>query len=209
MTSSFSISPTRRRFLAGSGAACLLTGCSPLLGGKDAPHLYGLQAPTSFAPDLPTVRSQLAIAVPQAPQSLDIERIALAHSPTSLDYFADSAWADRTPLMIQGLLVESFENTGKIQAVGRDSGDFNADVILQAELRDFEARYDAPDQPPLIVIRIGIRLIKLPDRRIVGTFNAEGQGKASSRDIEGIVNAFNDTLGPVLRQIVEWSLRRL
>jgi cholesterol transport system auxiliary component len=209
MTSSFSPLATRRRFLAGSGAACLLGGCSPLLGGKDPPHLYTLQPATSFAPDLPTVRAQLAVATPQAAQSLDIERIVLAHSPTSFDYFADAAWADRTPMMIQGLLVESFENSGRIQAVGRDSGDVRADSLLQTELRNFEARYDSPDQPPQIIIRIGVKLIKVPDRRMVGTMNAEGQGKADRNDITSIVTAFNDTLGPVLRQIVEWSLRRL
>ncbi|HVJ53246.1 MAG TPA: ABC-type transport auxiliary lipoprotein family protein [Aliidongia sp.] len=205
MISSF---PTRRHFLAGSGAACLLTGCSSLISAPP-PHLYTLTPPRDFAPDLPTVKPQLVIALPDAAQGFDTDRIALAHSATSFDYFADSIWVDRAPLMIQGLLVEAFENTGKIQAVARDSSDLHADYTLHSDLRDFEARYESPDQPPLVQVRLSVRLVRMQDRQIVGTFAANGQNKAGGNDLNSIVNTFNDTLSPVLRQIVEWSLRRL
>ncbi len=199
---------TRRRILLGSSAA-LLAGCTPLLGGGDPPHLYRLSPATSFVPGLPAAKLQLVVAAPQALQSLDTERILLARNQTSLDYFAGSAWADRAPLMIQGLLVESFENSGRIEAVGRDTGDLRSDAMLLPELRDFEARYDAPDQPPTIVVRLGVKLVRMPNRQIIGTAAPERQGKAARNDIDSIVTAFNDTLAPVLEEIVEWSLRRL
>ena len=46
-----------------------------------------------------------------------------------------AAWTDRVPAMIQTLLVASFENTGKIVAVGRESVGLRADFLLKTEIR--------------------------------------------------------------------------
>jgi cholesterol transport system auxiliary component len=208
MNSPIAIGTPRRRFLAGSGALCLLSGCGTLFGGN-APRLYRLNPAVEFAADLPASRSQLVVATPQAIRSLDSDRIMLTRGPTGFDYFADAVWADQAPFMLQGLLVESFENSGKMPAVGRDGGDLTPDFILLTELRELQARYEAVDRAPVIVVRIGVKLIRMSDRRIVDALSAEAQGTATRNDIDGIVASFDDTLRPVLRQIVEWSLRRL
>ena len=64
-------------------------------------------------------------------------------SPTTIDYFANAAWSDRAPAMVQSLLIESFEQTGKIISVSRDLAVLRADYILMSELRRFEARYES------------------------------------------------------------------
>jgi cholesterol transport system auxiliary component len=148
------------------------------------------------------------VAVPVAPQSLDSARIALSHSPTKLDYFADSAWTDRAPLMIQGLLIESFENTGKIVAVGRQDSDLRADYVLQTELRDFEARYySGTEQPPEIYVRFGAKLVKMPEREIIGDTNIVQKVTAARNDLGSIIEAFDDALGSAMKHMVEWTLR--
>ena len=81
------------------------------------------------------------IDLPQAPAGIDTSRIALSKSPFSLDYFADLEWTDRVPDLIQNLLLASFENSGAIIGVDRDSGGLRADVILRTEIRHFEAIY--------------------------------------------------------------------
>ena len=42
--------------------------------------------------------------------------------------------------MVQTLLVESFENTGKIVAVARKATDIRADYVLKTDLREFPGR---------------------------------------------------------------------
>jgi cholesterol transport system auxiliary component len=201
------LAASRRRFLSLTGASLLVAGCSDLLGQKP-PQLYMLPSKHTYDTDLPTVHWQLVVAEPVAPESLDTARIALSHSATKLDYFADSAWTDRAPVMIQGLLIESFENTGKIIAVGRIASDLRADYLLQTELRDFEARYyGGTDEPPKIYVRIEAKLVKMPDREIIGNRNFVQEMAAARNDIGSIIAAFDDALGSAMKHLVEWTLR--
>src|SRR5260370_36548345 len=103
-----------------------------------------------------------------APAEIDTTRVALTRSPTTIDYFAKAAWSDRAPAMVQSLLIESFEQTGKIIAVARDLAVLKADYILMPELRRFEATYGTADAPPTVLVRLLVRLVKMPERTIIG-----------------------------------------
>ncbi len=148
----------RRAFLRFTALALLPGGaaaCSSLIPGSGAPpQLYVLMRKTTFPPDLPRVSRQLLVDVPVAPAEIDTARIALTRSPTTIDYFANAAWSDRAPAMVQSLLIESFEQTGKITSVARDSAVLRADYILMPELRRFEARYQNGESPPTVLVRL-------------------------------------------------------
>lgn len=184
-----------------------LAGCSAGLT-TPPPSLYVLQPKTTYDTNLPTVAYQLVVTVPDAPQSLDTARIALARSPTTIDYFASSAWTDRAPVMVQDLLVESFENTGRIVSVGRDTSGLRADYVLVTDLRDFEARYyQGTDRPPQVRVRLTAKLIKMPEREIIGGLDAVRVSDAEKNDIDGIVTAFGEATGNAMKMIVQWTLR--
>lgn len=136
---------------------------------------------------------------------MDADRIALSRSPTTVDYFADAAWTDRAPLMVQSLLVRSFENSGRITAIARESLALRADYILQPELRHFEAEYGAAVVPTAHV-EIAIKLVKLPDRAIIGRHTFDATAPAGENQVPAIVDAFNAALHRAVPQIVEWTL---
>lgn len=183
-----------------------LAGCSALT--APPPSLYVLQPKTTYDTNLPTVNYQLVVNTPVAPQSLDTARIALARSPTTIDYFASSAWTDRAPVMLQDLLVESFENTRKIVSVGRDTSGLRADYVLLTDMRDFEARYyDGTDKPPQVRVRLTAKLIKMPEREIIGGLDAVKLSDAERNDIDSIVAAFGEATGNAMKMIVQWTLR--
>ena len=112
-------------------------GCSVVDLPGEPPELYNLTPKTTFSKTLPTVDTQLIIEEPIAAGGLDTNRIALRPHATRLQFLADSRWTERAPKMMQTLLVESFENTGKIVAVGRQSIGLRSDYILKTELREF------------------------------------------------------------------------
>ncbi|MDB5363926.1 MAG: hypothetical protein JWO51_5223 [Rhodospirillales bacterium] len=183
-----------------------LAGCSTLT--APPPSLYVLQPKTTYDTNLPAVGYQLVIQVPDAPQSLDTQRIALARSPTTIDYFAGASWTDRAPVMVQDLLVESFENTRKIVSVGRDTSGLRADYVLLTDLRDFEARYyEGTNKPPQVRVRITAKLIKMPEREIIGGLDAVKVSDAEKNDLDGIVAAFGEATGNAMKMIVQWTLR--
>jgi len=106
--------------------------------------------------------------------------------------------------MLQTLLVSSFENSGKIMAVGRDSIGLRADYAVQLDLRHFEATYQ--DGKPRAHVEINAKLIRMPQRDIVGYTDCNYLTDAEGDTIEHVVEAFNESLGRCMKRIVEYTL---
>jgi len=141
-----------------------------------------------------------------APGGLDTRRIALSHSPVSLDYFADGEWTDPAPRLVQTALLESFENSHTVTALDRETIGLSADYVLKSELRHFEAAYEAPDAPPQVWVVINVRLVKMPERRIVAEQSFEARYPAAGNNIRDIVLAFDEALGKVMKETVTWTV---
>ena len=195
-----------RRQIALGGAAFFLSGCA-LLNGPKPPQLYVLR-PQVTTPMGDRVRWRLSLGVPDATASLDTPRIALTRSPTTLDYFANAAWTDRVPLLLQRELIEAFDRTGRIVSVDRDTAGLENDYVLETEIRDFEARYETPMGAPQITVGIQVKLVRMPQREIVSGMFSNHQAQASGTTIDSVVMAFNEAAGAAITQIVGWTLNQ-
>ena len=186
--------------------AFLLAACAGMLpGGGAPPDLYTLTPKSTYSADLPTVTWQLAIEVPVAAESLNNSRIALRHDPLSLLYYKGARWTERAPVMVQTLLVESFENSGKIVAVARKATDIRADYVLKTDLREFQAEYDAGGAP-VAHVRLNAKMVVMPKRAIIASETFESSVRAEGSNISQVIVAFDTALGKTLKQIVEWGL---
>ena len=185
-----------------------LAACTGIIPGTGDPlKLYTLTPKSSYTADLPKVDWQLVIETPVAPAGINTNRIAVAHSPITLDYYAGATWTDSAPAMVQTLLVESFENTGRIVAVGRESVGLKPDYVLKLELREFQAEYESPQAPPTVRIRLIAKLVRMPAREIVAAHMAERKQTAAANNLDSVVGAFDEALGPVLKEIVLWTIK--
>jgi cholesterol transport system auxiliary component len=194
-----------RRFVP-SVIVLALTGCSGLFGGSAPAHLYRVTPKSTYPANLPHRPVQILVDVPLAPAGLDSSRIALSRSAVSIDYFADSEWTDRAPLLVQTALVESFENSGTINAIDRESVGLRADFILKTEIRHFEAVYDSPNGPPDVWAAINVRLVNPSNRDIVAQSSFERRQQASANDVPNVIAAFDEALGGVMKDIVVWTV---
>ena len=194
-----------RRWLAGA-MTLLMAGCASLLGLPPSPHLYRVTPKSTYPANLPHLPTQILIDVPLAPAGLDSSRIALSRSAVSIDYFADSEWTERVPLLVQTALLESFENSGAIAAIDRESMGLRADFILKTEIRHFEALYDSPNGAPEVWVAIIARLVNPSGRDIVAHASFERREHASANDVPSIISAFDEALGGVMKQIVVWTV---
>lgn len=197
---------TRRGLTLGLGAFAL-TGCESVLPGSGpAPRLYRLTPKSTFPENMPSVDWQLLVETPFASASLNTVRIGLMPEPTQFDYYALANWTDRAPTMVQGLIVESFENSGRIIAVGREAVGLKPDFVLKIDMREFQAeafRVPGQHQP-----RIGfsVKLVEMPDRLIVASTTIERQGLAGPDRLSNIINAWDEALGAALKELVAWTL---
>jgi cholesterol transport system auxiliary component len=193
-----------RRLLAGA-IALASAGCAALFASSPPRTIYRLRPVGTFPPDLPSVKAQLLVDPPTAPDALDKRRIALTRSTISIDYFADVEWDDSLPAVVQTVLENSFENSRAITAIN-DAFGLRPDFTLGIEIRHFEAQYTSDDRPPDAWVALTAKLIAMPARLVVAQAAFEQRATAERNHVTSIVRAFDRALGTVASQIVVWTL---
>lgn len=199
----------RRQALARTTGLALLTilsACGVLPRVNEPVNLYTLTPKTTFPGALPVVDWQLVVETPVAAASVDTPRIALQQSPLTFEYYAEAAWTDNAPAMVQTLLIESFESTRSIRAVGREAIGLRPDYILKTDLREFEAVYDGTNSVPTVWVRMNAKLVQMPERRIIASETHEAKVPAGGTKLTDVVAAFDEALGRVLKEIVMFTL---
>ncbi len=193
-------------WLAAVGLTVVLAACELIPGTGPAPSLYNLTPKSTFDADIEPVAWQLVIEEPRASGGLDSTRIALRPTPTELKYFAEARWTERAPKMVQTLLIESFENTKKIVAVGRQTVGLRADYSLKTELREFQAQYFDDNPAPVIRVRLNAKIIRQPRQEIIASESFEEVLRAEGSAMKAIITAFDLALGKVIKRLVMWAL---
>lgn len=195
-----------------------LAGCVEIPAVTEAPpRLYVLTPKSTYPESLPRVGWQLLVETPVSPAGLSTARIALQDSPIELRYFELANWIDYAPKMVQALIIESFENSGKIVSVGREQIGLRSDFLLKTELREFQAEYEdrfpvdtkelGPNAPaPWAHVRLNVKLVKMPQREIVAQQTFERRIRAEENRMRAIIDAFDDALGKTLKAVVVWTL---
>lgn len=195
-------------------SAAAAAGCAPLdqLNAVATPtDLYLLTPKSTFDADLPKIREQIVVDVPTATAAVSTDRIAVQPSPLEVQYLPGARWVDRAPIIIQALLIESFENSGKVGAVGRSNVDLRADYVIVTDVREFQAQVpqDAPESALEVHVRLNVKIIDAERDRIVASESFERVTVAASDGMEDVAFAFDESLGAVMRKAVEWSVREM
>ena len=185
-------------------AVLALGGCSLLA--SDPPQLFDLSPKNTFDGDIPAVDWQLVVEEPTTPNAINTDRIAIRPVQLEVQYFPGVKWTDRAPALVQTLMVESFENSGKIVGVGRRSIGLSGDYILTSDLREFEA-VSTPQGGTSVAVRLVLKLVRQSSGGIIASTTASATIPAASDKVADVVVAFDTALGKVLKQSVIWVLR--
>lgn len=207
---------TRPLLAAVALAFVVLPGCAGLASLTSAAtpsELYTLTPKSTFASGLPYVRQQIVIEEPTATAEIASDRIVVTPSPLRVQSFPGVRWADRAPVIVQSLLIQSFENSGRVSAVGATSVGLREDYTIVPELREFQAEVPVVEgggNPPLSVrVRINIKILESLDERIIASRSFEDIEIAASDEMDDVAVAFDEALGDVMREVVEWSVPRI
>lgn len=199
---------TRRVALAllAGGAGASLAGCGTVINAAagNPPRLFRLSSKSTFPDDIPDVDWQLVVDTPSAPASINTNRIGLMETPYRFNYFAEASWVDRAPLMVQNLIIESFDNSHAIVGVGPASIGLRPNFVLQPELREFQAQQEGDSQR--VNVTINVRLVKMPERIIIAVEHFSRETIAPAGAIDPVIDAFDEALGKVLKRLVIWTL---
>jgi cholesterol transport system auxiliary component len=199
---------SRRRTLAGLTAtliAPIITTCT-LIGGPP-PRQFTLTPVTDFPRGLPRVNWSLVVDEPTAARQIDTSRIALMSGPFRVEYYADVEWTDSAPAMVQLLLIQSFQNTGRLPVVAPTRQTLATDFLLLSNLRKFQVENDTSGEPQATVV-LEATLLRMPRRTPVATARFEKATAVGSKSTETVTIAFDRSLDDVMRRLVDWTLQQ-
>jgi len=202
-----------------SWALCLsvlpsLSGCAGIAGLTAAAtpnEIYVLTPKSTFDEDLPNLGYQIVVEEPTATAAVDTDQIAVQPTPLRVQYLPSARWVDRAPLIVQALMIESFENSGKVPAVGSSAIGLRADFLIVTDIREFQATVPVgrPDAPLEIDVRLNIKLVDAFSDRIIASRSFEEVSPSVSDGASDVTVGFDDALGGTLRDAVEWSIREI
>src|SRR5271168_384461 len=198
---------SRQRFLGGLIVGSLAPAVAACLGGGPPPRQFTLTPVTNFPRGLPPVKWSLVVDEPTAARQIDTSRIALMNGPFRVEYYAEVEWTDNAPAMVQLLLMQSFQNTGRLPVVASTRQTLSTDFLLLSNLRKFQVERDASNVPQATVV-LEPTLLRMPRREPVATARFEKTTPVAADSIDAVTTAFNTSLGEVIRQVVDWTLEK-
>ena len=200
--------PGRRHLLAlGAAAPLLLGGCARLLlGGKPPPPSeYRLTPAVELPAKLPKVDWILIVAEPTAEGAIESIRIAVL-AAGRIDRLADVVWSDRPTKMLQFAMVQTFQASGRLKAVGTDRDDLPGRYQLQSTLDAFQLEPDGAGYAAVVTLHA--RLLRLPGREVAGAQQFTRRVPAAATSNDAAVAAFDAAVSGVLGDLVGWTLGR-
>jgi cholesterol transport system auxiliary component len=173
----------------------LCTACvgSVLKSDNEAPDLYRLAAASGAGAGAgPALAQAITVARPRSASSLDTERIAVTTPGHGFDYLAGARWADTAPQMVQQMLVDSLIAGGRFATAVAAPSRVPTDLLLEVELRHFEAVYASVGEPPRILVELQGNLVDVRRGARVASFNSRAEAMAATNDRTAVVAAFED-----------------
>jgi cholesterol transport system auxiliary component len=180
-----------------------LAACSGLRSNAPVTQIYLLQpspvVTAAAAAEAPT--ATLTVLLPVVAPGLASDRISLVHADGRLDSYAASRWPDGLPLVLQPLLIDALRAGGRFRAVQSDAMPFNAEFLLQVEVRQFAIAYDAADHP-VATVNLVCTLGRRADRVPVRSFSIATEVAATANRMGAVISAYDQAVGKALQELV-------
>jgi cholesterol transport system auxiliary component len=188
-------------------ATTVLSGCFGSLLESDAPadETYRLgQATVRTAPAAGAGTTSFALVVtrPRSSTALDTTRIAVAPGASRFDYYTGARWAEPAPQMLQQNLVTALEASGRYAGVLAAPARSPAELMLDLELRHFEAVATSTSSVPTVHVQLQATLVDARRASRVASFVAEARVAATENRLAAIMTAFETANTQVVDEVV-------
>lgn len=146
---------------------------------------------------------QLVVMEPNATAPYDTDRLVVTPQPGSVAYLKGAQWAERLPKLLQTRMIEAFDNSQLLRAVGRPGDRLVSTVSLNTEIR----RFDIDVQTGQAIIELSAKIVDDARGRIRAARIMSARMPGSAGDGKAAAAALDGALAQVLRELVAWSSR--
>lgn len=180
--------------------ALALAGCAG--GGERIEAIYELTAlPSPAVANAST--AQLLVPEPRALEALDTSKIAVKPTELSLSYYPAVAYQDTAPKVLQWVLLDTFQNTGRVNAVGLPGESLLINYQVVTEIRAFQIETFGGDRAR---VEVTVKLLNDANGRVVGNRVFSRVVPIAGDTPERAAAGMNEAVRLVALDIVEWTL---
>lgn len=186
--------------------SAVLAGCAAITGGEPAPDIYTLSAPRDFGGTVRASRAQILIAAPHAVSALDSQNIAVVSNGIEITYFGKSAWSDSVPRLLQRKMIEAFQNSGGVRAVGQPGEGLLIDYQIATDIRSFQLDVDGGR---VATVEFAAKIVNDRNGRVLATRTFRAQSRAATDTTADAVEAIDRASDECLVDLVNWVLGKI
>lgn len=148
------------------------------------------------------VNWSLIVENPGASRAFDTTKIAVSPSAGRIEYFGGGEWASRAPVVVQMSMIQAFEDSGRILAVGNRADIGLSDLALQTDIRRLDL--DVASGARTARVELYVRLTNGRSKVFAAkAFSASAPARSQSGD--DVAAAFDAALKTVVADIVNWT----
>ncbi|WP_211109977.1 ABC-type transport auxiliary lipoprotein family protein [Acuticoccus mangrovi] len=170
-------------------------------GGNKVEAIYALTATT------PSVSrgtsAQLLVPEPRALSALSSEKIAVKPTPITISYYPAVAFEDQVPKVLQRLLLDTFQNTGRVKAVGLPGQSLLINYQIVTEIRAFQAETFGSDQAR---VEVSVKVLNDTNGRVVADRIFETTAPMAGDSAEAAATGLNTAAAALATDVVNWTL---
>lgn len=186
--------------------AVALAGCA-LLSTPDPVQLYRFGGDSGASPAAApgTALASVSLRRIQFPDAAADDRL-LAVTGAEAAYIAGARWVSPAEDLFTDALVEAFSaDSRRVRLIGRQELT-PAEMILDLDVRAFEARYDrGQDAAPTVRVSARARMLRFPERTVMAERLFTVDQPAADNRVSAIVAAFDAATAELNGQLVAWT----
>jgi cholesterol transport system auxiliary component len=178
----------------------------------EPPKLVELQPKLEIKANITPGSWQLGVEEPLADPVLNLAKIPIrihADIPISyLKYVQGKEWRARLPLMVQSLIIKSFEASGNIKGVARTTQGLKSNYILITELNNFEFNLLENEPKAFAHIQLTAKMMVQPERKIIATKIFQQKIESSTQEFSALFLALEKAMSNLLLELTAWTLEQ-
>jgi cholesterol transport system auxiliary component len=180
----------------------LLSGC----GGRDSIEAIYVLSAADTPPVTSGTSAQLLVPEPQALEAYATNQIAVKPTPITLAYYPQVALQDTAPRVLQRVLLETFQNTGTVRAVGLPGQSLLINYQVVTEVRAFQAETYGGDRAR---VAVSVKILDDSNGRVVADRIFTSVVPMPGDTAEDAATGLNAALQDLAAEVVAWTLRTI
>ena len=167
---------------------------------------FDLVAATGF-PTPPAEAPSWLLVVPEPTTLMGFNTDKILLQPASGESvpLANARWSDNLPVLFQAKVIQSFENAGYTKEVSRTREGVTGNYQLLIDIRRFHVATSGNAEADIDFVA---KLLD-QDGKIIDAREFGATAPASASDAKAYVSAFNEALGKLLTDLIDWSTKAI